>query len=149
MHEGVPSVARVFGHPIHPMLIPFPIAFLCALPLTDVVYWLTGEPFWLAASWWLCAAGLVTALVAAAAGSLDFWGRRTIREHQAAWIHFLGNVVAVLTTGLNFWLRWNESTTVPWPWGIPLSAAACGMLAITGWYGGELSYRHRIGMIPD
>lgn len=149
MHEGIPSVARLFGHPIHPMLIPFPIAFLCALPLTDVVFWLTGDQFWLRASWWLCTAGLVTALGAALAGSADFWGRKRIREHQAAWIHFLGNVAAVLVTGLNFWLRWTDSTTVPWPWGIPLSAAALGMLGITGWYGGELSYRHRIGMIPE
>lgn len=146
-HQGVPSVATLFGHPVHPMLIPFPIAFLAALPLTDIAYWRSGDPFWLGASWWLCVAGLLTAPLAAFAGSIDFWGRRQIREHQAAWIHLIGNVTAVLITAVNFWLRWTGSTTIPWPWGVPLSLATLGILCLTGWYGGELSYRHRIGMI--
>lgn len=149
MHQGTPSVARIFGHPVHPMLIPFPIAFLSALPLTDIAFWLVDDPFWLRASFWLCGAGLVTALAAALAGSIDFWGRKKVREHQAAWIHFIGNLAAVLITAINFWLRFNDSTTVPWPWGIPLSAAAFATLGVTGWYGGELSYRHRIGEIPE
>lgn len=57
MHEAIPSEARIAGHPIHPMLVPFPVAFLCTLPLSDIVYLKSGDPFWLGASWWLCLAG--------------------------------------------------------------------------------------------
>ena len=38
------STANIAGHPIHPMLIPFPIAFLVSAFVTDLVYWATGEP---------------------------------------------------------------------------------------------------------
>lgn len=148
MHEDIPSVLRIAGHPVHPMLVPFPIAFLCSLPVTDIVFLKTGDVFWHGASWWLCSAGIVTALVAALAGATDFWGRKRIREHRAAWIHFLGNLAAVLVAVVNLWLRWRSPSAVP-PLGVVLSLVTFGLLGVTGWYGGELSYRHRIGVIPE
>ena len=149
MHEAIPSVARIFGHPVHPMLVPFPIAFLCALPVTDIVFLKTGDPFWNGASFWLCLAGVVTALVAAAAGATDFWGRRKVREYRAAWIHFLGNLAAALLAAVNLWLRWKEPPAVSLPWCLVLSLATLTILGVTGWYGGELSYRYRVGVIPE
>lgn len=148
MHEAVPSVARIAGHPIHPMLVPFPIAFLCSLPVTDIVYRITGDPFWFGGSWWLCLAGIVTALVAALAGATDFWGRKEIRAYRAAWIHFLGNLAAVIVALVNLWLRWKEPAMISQPWCLALSFIVLAILGVTGWYGGELSYRHRIGVIP-
>jgi uncharacterized membrane protein len=37
-HDAIPSTASIGGHPIHPMLIPFPIAFLSGAVVTDIVY---------------------------------------------------------------------------------------------------------------
>lgn len=149
MQDAIPSVARIYGHPVHPMLVPFPIAFLCALPVSDIVYLTSGDPFWLGASWWLCVAGLATALVAALAGNIDFWGRRQVRGYLAAWIHFLGNLAAALVTAVNLWLRWREPALVSGPWCLILSLLVLALLGVTGWYGGELAYRHRIGVIPQ
>lgn len=149
MKEAIPSVARVAGHPIHPMLVPFPVAFLCALPLTDFVYYKTGDAFWIGASWWLCLAGLATALLAAVAGAADFFGRKKTREYRAARVHFVGNLIAVLITALNLYLRFKHPDDIPLPWGLPLSLAVLAILGVTGWYGGELAYRYRIGGIPE
>jgi len=143
------STAAIFSHPLHPMLVPFPIAFLTALLASDIVYAVTGDEFWLRASYWLCVCGLVTAGAAAGLGAIDFFTIPRAKSLPAGWIHFLGNGAVFVITFLNAWLRWNDSPTVPWPWGIPLSACVVALLCATGWYGGELSYRYRIGVIPE
>ncbi len=51
--RGVPSRAAVVGHPIHPVFVPFPLAFLVGALLTDLAYWWTADPFWGRASLWL------------------------------------------------------------------------------------------------
>ncbi|WP_139015872.1 DUF2231 domain-containing protein [Ensifer aridi] len=50
--SGWPATAKVGGRPIHPMLVPFPIALLGATFLCDLVYLATGNPFWAAVSVW-------------------------------------------------------------------------------------------------
>ena len=73
------STARIFGHPIHPMLVSFPIAFLTGTLVSDLAYGLTRDAFWATASLYLLAAGVVTALGGAAAGFTDFLGDGRIR----------------------------------------------------------------------
>ena len=62
------STAKVGTHPLHPMLIPFPVAFLVGAFVTDLAFIGTGDGFWARASIWLLGAGIVMALVAALAG---------------------------------------------------------------------------------
>src|SRR6476619_938911 len=78
------STARIGGHPIHPMLIPFPIAFFVATFVCDLVYWQTANQAWATAALWLLGAGLVSAALAAVAGLTDFLGDRMIREMNDA-----------------------------------------------------------------
>jgi uncharacterized membrane protein len=59
------SIASIAGHPLHPMLIPFPIAFLVAAFAFDVAFWQTANTFWASASVWLLGAGIVMAALAA------------------------------------------------------------------------------------
>ena len=68
------STANLFGHPIHPMLIPFPIAFFVATFVCDLALWLTGNAIWVTAATWLLGGGLVMAALAALAGLTDFLG---------------------------------------------------------------------------
>jgi uncharacterized membrane protein len=90
------STAQIAGHPIHPMLIPFPVAFLVATLVCDLIFWRTGNPGWASASLWLLGAALLMAALAAVAGLIDFFGDVRIRDLSAAWHHMLGNVVAVV-----------------------------------------------------
>lgn len=66
--KGVTSTASLAKHPLHPALIPFPIAFLTGALVTDIVYSATLTDFWAQMSFWLIAGGLVTGALAAVLG---------------------------------------------------------------------------------
>jgi uncharacterized membrane protein len=142
------STARFMGHPIHPMLVPFPIAFFIGAFLADLVSLRTGDAFWPRAAFWLLAGGLAGAVLAALAGLTDFLGDRRIRGLSDAWMHMLGNVTAVAIEAVNLVLRLHDPAAAIASPGVYLSGAACVLLGFTGWKGGDLVYRHRIG-IPD
>jgi len=68
------STASIAGHPIHPMLVPFPIAFFVSAFVADLIVWQTGSQAWATASVWLLGAGLVMAALAATMGLIDVLG---------------------------------------------------------------------------
>lgn len=144
--EAVKSKAAIGGHPIHPMLIPFPVAFLPGALVTDLVYRSTGDAFWARASLWLLAAGVVTGALAAVFGLIDFLSIRRARSLRAGWVHFLGNVLAMALSIFNLLLRWGEPVPDVPSLGVTLSAVVTLILVVTGWLGGELSYKHAIGV---
>ena len=74
------STAKIAGHPLHPMLVPFPIAFFAGTLAADLAYGKTGDAFWFLATEWLLGAGIVMALLAAVAGFTDFLGDQRIRR---------------------------------------------------------------------
>ena len=76
MHANPSSVARMAGHPLHPMFVPFPIAFFVGALVTDLVYWRTASMMWETFSVWLITAGLIMGGCAAIAGAIDFLGNR-------------------------------------------------------------------------
>lgn len=145
-YEGVPSRAAILGHPLHPMLIPFPIAFLTALMATDLVWWQSRDAFWARVSAWLLEAGLATGVVAALVGLVDFIGVRRVREHAAGWLHFFSAVLVLGLAAANLVIRAFAERGIPRT-SVVLSVATAAVLGITGWYGGELSFRHLIGII--
>jgi uncharacterized membrane protein len=147
--EPIPSKAAIAGHPIHPMLIPFPVTFLVAALVTDILYMNTGDTFWSRTSLWVIGAGVATALFAALFGLTDFLSRQRIREHSMAWWHMGLNVTATVLSGINFYMRFVNGEQVIIPLGIALSAAVAGILVVSGWLGGEMSYKHKIGVAPD
>ena len=141
------STAQIAGHPLHPMLIPFPIAFFVATFACDIVFIRTGNPDWVMATQWLLGAGLVTAALAAVAGLVDFLGEHKIRKLNAAWVHAGGNVTAVLISAYNFYVRYEAGALA----GISstdvlLSGLVVLILLVTGWLGGEMVFRHRVGI---
>jgi uncharacterized membrane protein len=146
---GVPSTAAIAGHPIHPMLVPFPLAFLFSVVVTDLVQVATGDVFWARFSFWLLTAGLATALLAAIFGLTDFLTMKVVRTYAAGWIHFIGNITAVLLALINWLGRLNDPAGAVGGWDIALSAIVAVLLTFTGWFGGELSYRHGVGVHQD
>lgn len=150
MHRHNPkSTAKIASHPIHPMLIPFPIAFFIGTFVSDLIYWSGGDRFWATASSYLLGAAIVTALAAAAAGLTDFLGDRRIREISHAWQHMIGNVLAVAIAIANFIVRLGDPAAAIVPTGLALSGVVVLILAFTGWRGGDLTYHHRVGVLDD
>lgn len=144
---GIPSTVAIAGHPIHPVIVTLPIAFLVSAPVTDLVYWWTNDVFWARGSFWLLTAGLALSLVAALTGLLDFLRIERVRKRTAGWAHLGLNVAAIAFTLVNVILRWNNVTEAIWPTGIIISVLVALLLGFSGWYGGELVYRHKIAVI--
>ena len=143
------STASIAGHPIHPMLIPFPVAFFVATLVCDLVFWATRYDAWSLAAIWLLGAGLVMGALAAIAGLTDFSGDKRIRDISEGWQHAIGNVIGVLIQLFSFYERYRYGTAAVLPIGLICSALVVCILLFTGWKGWEMVYRHRVGVIDE
>src|SRR5438045_5472710 len=143
------STAQIAGHPIHPMLVGFPISFLVATLACDLAFWLTENQAFATASLWVLGAAIVMALLAAIAGFTDFLGEPKIRDLNDAWLHMIGNVVVVGLSLINFYFRYRQGLATILPWGIGISFVVVLLLLFNGWKGWEMVYRHRGGVGDD
>jgi uncharacterized membrane protein len=145
--SGVVSTVAIAGHPFHPLIVTFPLAFLTGAFATDLGYWFTHDAFWARASLWLIGAGFVSGLIAALTGMLDFLRIDRVRKHSAGWIHMAGNIAALLLTLVNWLLRLDNAEAAVLPMGLLISLVVASLLAVTGWFGAELIYRHKVAVI--
>ncbi|KWV57078.1 hypothetical protein AS156_03540 [Bradyrhizobium macuxiense] len=134
-------------HPIHPMLVPFPIACFTGALVTDIAYWSTAEMMWADFSAWLLFVGLIMGALAAIAGLIDFLSNRLIRRLTYAWYHMAGNVVVLLLALFNAFVHSRDAWTSVVPAGVVLSALTVLVMLFTGWLGWAMVYRHRVGVM--
>jgi len=140
------STASIAGHPIHPMLVPFPIAFFTLALVMDIAYWQSSNLTWKHFAEWLLLAGLVFGALAAVAGAVDFFSRREIRARSPAWPHAIGNVIVMFLAFFNSLVHARDGWTGVVPTGLALSFATVLLLLFTGWLGGALVFRHGVGV---
>jgi uncharacterized membrane protein len=143
--ERITSIIALHGHPLHPMLITFPIALLVGALVCDVAFWWTADPFWARMAFWVIVGGLAGGGVAALSGIADFMLVPAIREHVTSWSHFILAIMAMSIAATNLALRWDDEAAAILPWGILVSALNVVMLSFAGWLGGNLVFRHLIG----
>jgi nitrite reductase/ring-hydroxylating ferredoxin subunit/uncharacterized membrane protein len=141
------STASFRGHPIHPALIPFPIAFLVGALLFDAAGRLFDRPALWEAGAYLTLAGIAAGLLAALPGALDYL--RTVPPESSgrkrATRHALANVSALVLFGLALWVR-GSVTAPPVSLSLLLQLAGAGLLGVGGWMGGTLVFRNQIGV---
>jgi uncharacterized membrane protein len=142
------STVQIAGHPLHPMVIPFPIAFFVSVLVCDVVFKSTGVALWATAALWLLGAGLVMAALAALLGLTDFLGEQRIRALNDAWWHAGINVLAVLLSLYNFIIRYGDPAAAGTQ-GLIVSLIVVCLLLVSGWKGWEMVYRHRVGVADE
>jgi uncharacterized membrane protein len=140
------STAAIARHPIHAMLVPFPIACFVGTFLTDLVYWRTAEMMWADFSAWLVTVGVIMGWVAAIAGLIDFAGNRLIRMQPPAWWHVIGNAVVLVLATVNMFVHSRDAWTSVVPWGLVLSGLVVLVLLFTTWMGWSMVYRYRVGV---
>jgi len=140
------SAIALIGHPIHAMLIHFPIAFVIGTLGADVLYWWSGDDFWLRAGLWAAGITFWTAVVASLAGTGELLLVRGIRARAASWSHAISAMTFVAMTGANWGLRLEYPHSVL-PHGLALSALAAVMAGFAGWHGGKLVFDHGIGIL--
>lgn len=140
------SKVKLLGHPIHPMLIVFPLGLLATSLIFDIVYLITDNGTWSQVAYYDIAAGIVGGLAAAIFGLIDWLAipGGTRAKALGLW-HGAGNVVMVGLFAVNWLLRRGdprEPGTLP----IILSVAAVALALVTSWLGGELVDRLRVGV---
>ena len=143
------STAKIAGHPIHPMLIPFPIAFFVGTFACDVAYWITGNANWAMVTPWLLGAGIIMAVLAGLVGLTDVVGEQRIRSLADAWWHAGGIAIVALIEIYNWYARVTEGAAAIVPKGLILSLVVTCILLFAGWMGWNMVYRHRVGIADD
>ncbi|MBB4039774.1 putative membrane protein [Microvirga flocculans] len=143
-----PSKASIAGHPIHPMLVPFPIVCFTGALATDIAYWRTADIMWSNFSAWLLTIGLLMGGLAALAGLVDFLGSRSVRAQGPAWPHMIGNALVLGLSLLNALIHSRDAWTSVVPTGLILSAMVVALMLVTGWLGWSMVYRYRVGVLP-
>jgi len=143
-HTHPHSTARIGDHPIHPMLIPFPIVCFILTFVADIIYVQNRSAGWATATHWLLAIGLAGAALAAVAGLTDFFGDKRIQGADAI-KHMLANVIAVVLELVNLLLRLGKPDFIA-STGVYFSGIVVLILLYSGWKGGDLVFRHGMGV---
>ena len=138
------STAKIADHPIHPMLIPFPIVCFILTFILDSVY-SRGDGGVAEASTWILGFGLVMAALAAVTGLTDYLGDERVRRLSDALKHMLANVTAVVLELVNFVLRLKDPESIG-SVGVYISAVVVLILLYSGWKGGDLVFKHGVGV---
>jgi uncharacterized membrane protein len=155
--DEMKSNFAIMGHPLHPMLIGLPIGLFTWTLVADIVFLATSNLIWYEIARWSGVAAIVSAVAAALPGigdflTLDFAGKTRL----IATIHMLANlavigvfIVAAFFMFTEFLTIGNDAATgVLFYIAVALHAFGVAMLMVSGWLGGELVYRHHIGMEP-
>jgi uncharacterized membrane protein len=141
---------KVLGHPVHPMLIVFPLGLLASAVIFDVLYLVSENAELATAAYWVMAAGIVGDVAAAIFGLIDWLAiPKTTRARRIGAIHGAGNAVVLVLFLVSFLLRAGDAAYLPdvLPFAIGLAGAAIAVA--TAWLGGELVYRLRVAVDDD
>ena len=137
---------KLFGHPIHQMLIVLPLGLLTGVVLFDVLHLILGSEQLRVVAYWLIPAGVVTGLLAALFGFAD-WTKipSGTRARRVGALHGVGNVGVVTLFALSWFMR-ADALSAPSTRAYILSFAGGGLSMVTGWLGGELVDRMGVGI---
>lgn len=142
------SKAKVLGHPLHPMLIVFPLGLLVTSFIFDVLNYFTHSEKLYYASFYMIAAGIIGGLLAALPGFVDWIAIPAgTRAKKIGLIHGLGNVIVLVLFAMSWWLR-RGVAQAPDSEAITFSFFGVLLGAVTGWLGGELVDRLGVGVDP-
>ncbi len=140
------SRAKIAGHPVHPMLIVFPLGLLATSVIFDIITLVRGAGRWSEMSFWMILVGVIGGLVAAVFGLIDFLAIPSgTRAHAIGIWHGVGNVVVVVLFAASWFLR-RPDPAAPGALAYLLSFVAVGLALVTGWLGGELVDRLGVGV---
>ena len=135
--------ATLAGHPIHPILITFPIGCFVASVISDIIFLASGSSFWGAMSMWLAGFGVVGGLLAAFSGFVDYLSApmSTQARTVANW-HATLNLGVVILFAVAFAVRYFDQAST---WGHVATLIGFCLLLVSGVLGGQLAHRYLVG----
>lgn len=146
MYKPIISRMSIAGHPIHPMLIHFPMAALIGLVGTDAAYLYTQDYFWARAGLWLLGIGVMGGALSGLMGLLDLLLVKQIRRMITAWCHAVLAVMMLSLASFNWQLRLNDAVLHIMPLGIYMSLLTALLISLTSILGGRLVYEFGVGV---
>ena len=143
------SRVKFLGHPVHPMLIVFPLGLLATAVIFDILYLIFDNPLFPTVSFYMIAAGVIGGLLAAIFGFIDWSGLpNNSRAKRIGLWHGLGNFTIVLLFIGSWLLRRSNVDFIPESLALTLSFAGAILALFTAWIGGELVYRLGVAVDP-
>ena len=144
------SRLKLLGHPIHPMLIVFPLGLLATAVIFDILYVATGNADLATFSYYAILAGVIGGLLAAVFGLLD-WMKipKDTRARRIGALHGGGNVIVTGLFLLSLASRWGDPDYLPSTLPLILALLGAVLALFTAWLGGELVYRLRVAVDDD
>jgi uncharacterized membrane protein len=136
--------ASVAKHPIHPMLIVFPIGLWIFSLIADIVYLSGGPPIWASVAYYDIIAGVVGAVLAAIPGFVDLFSLQPSRAKSLGVIHMTLNLIIIALFAISFGLR--TSTTINYVTPFVLSIIGVALLLVSGWLGVQMVHVHGISV---
>lgn len=139
--------ASIGKHPIHPMLVVFPIGLWIFSLFCDLIGLTVAAPeVWHTVALFTMVGGLIGALLAAVPGLIDLiyyqGGKPPVKKIALA--HMTINLSAVVLYAVNVWLRAGSPADLSTP--IILSAIGVGLIAVSGWLGGQMVHVYGVGV---
>ena len=141
------SRAKLFGHPVHPMLVVLPLGLFIMAVVTDIAFYVTGRGTLATVSYWNIAGGIVGGLAAAVFGLVDWLAIPAGTRAKAIGLyHGVGNVVVVALFAASWWMRYDVGGHFPSVAAMLVGATGLILGAVTAWLGGELVDRLGVGV---
>lgn len=141
------SKASIRSHPIHPMLVAFPIGLWVTGFIFDLIGAASHDPGYFSASFYMIIAGCIGAALAAVAGVIDLFGTIPARSsgRSRGYLHGGLNSIALL---LFIYVAWYRGSPGDAANGVAIGCELAGviLIGISGWLGGTLVYRNQIGV---
>lgn len=144
------SRIKALGHPVHPMLIVFPVGLLVTAVIFDIADAVGGPRLLGEVAYWNIVVGLVGGLLAAVAGAFDLLAIPSgTRAKRVAIIHALVNLGVLLLFAGVWAVRMNAERRGAGGGLLAIEVVALGGLALGAWFGGELVDRLGVGVDPE
>ncbi|MCI4063839.1 DUF2231 domain-containing protein [Micromonospora sp. R77] len=144
------SRLKVLGHPVHPMLVMFPVALLVTAVGFDVIDTVGGPRLLGELAYWNITVGLVGGLLAAAAGSVDLLAIPAgTRAKRVGLTHAAANLAVILLFAAVWVVRLNADSRAAGGALIAIEVVAVALLGLSAWLGGELVDRLGVGVDPE
>ena len=148
------SKVKILNHPLHIMLVGFPVAFYTATLVCFIIYHCHMEVYWFKVAVTANLAGVVMAAAAAIPGFIDWLAIPSAKKAKPLGMyHMLCNVGALLLFGINLYLqfpKWEDAqpeSIMP----IIFSSVGLALTLVAGFLGWTLVQNHHVGisLTPD
>jgi uncharacterized membrane protein len=147
--QDISSAVAIAGHPVHAMAVHFPIALAIGTLAADLLFWWSGDAFWMRLGLWAAGGAFLSGVAAGLVGTAELLLVPGIRSRAASWTHAIAAMMFLSICGMNWLLRLMEPESIL-PLGLALSLLGAVFTGLAGWHGGKLIMHHGVGiMVSD